>query len=123
MIELAKRVIPPYCLAQPTIEAALQALDPAQIEASRARIADLLEEREYLGERLRTSPWVARVWPSDANFLLIDCHDAESFMQRSMAAGVIVRDLRANPALAGSVRISVGTRAQNDALLAGVGAE
>ena len=43
-------------------------------------------------------------------------------MRRSMAAGIIVRDLRANPALPDSVRISVGTRAQNDALLAGLGA-
>ncbi len=122
MIELAKRVIPPYALAQPTIEAALQALEPAQIAASRARIGGLLEEREYLAKRLRTSPGVARVWPSDTNFLLVDCHDAERFMQRSMAAGIIVRDLRANPALPDSVRISVGTRAQNDALLAGLGA-
>ncbi len=57
------------------------------------------------------------MWPSDANFLLIDCRDAERFMRSSMAGGTIVRDLRANPALPNSLRISVGTRAQNDALL------
>jgi histidinol-phosphate aminotransferase len=122
MIRLARRVIPPYCLAQPTIEAALAALEPGQVAVSRARIEALLEERGHLGERLRTSPLVERVWPSDANFLLVDCRDAGEFLRRSLAAGVIVRDLRANPALPRSLRISVGSRAQNDALLAGVGA-
>jgi histidinol-phosphate aminotransferase len=122
MIQLAKRVIPPYCLAQPTIEAALRALEPDAVAASQIFLDALLQEREYMRQRLQTSPWVARIWPSDTNFLLVDCRDAERFMQGSLAAGVIVRDLRGNPALPNSLRISVGTRAQNDALLAGVGA-
>jgi histidinol-phosphate aminotransferase len=122
MIHLAKGVIPPYCLAQPTIEAALRALHPAETAASRARLVALLGEREYLRQRLESSPSVARVWPSDANFLLIDCREPERFMQSCMAAGLIVRDLRGSPALPKSLRITVGTREQNDALLAGVAA-
>ncbi len=122
MIHLAKGVIPPYCLAQPTIEAALRALHPAEAAASRARLEALLAEREYLRRRLEAAPSVTRVWPSDANFLLIDCREPERFMQNSMAAGLIVRDLRGSPALPKSLRITVGTREQNDALLAGVAA-
>jgi histidinol dehydrogenase len=118
MIQLAQRVIPPYSLAQPTIEAALRALRPAEITASRARLAALLEEREYLGRGLQACRLVEKVWPSDANFLLIDCRDADACMRRSIAGGLIVRDLRGNPALPQSLRVSVGTRAQNDALLA-----
>jgi histidinol-phosphate aminotransferase len=117
LIELARRVIPPYSLAQPTIEAALHALEPGELSAARARIAALLAERAYLSARLSASPLVDKVWPSDANFLLIDCRDADRFMRSSMAGGTIVRDLRANPALPNSLRISIGTRAQNDALL------
>jgi histidinol-phosphate aminotransferase len=122
LIELAKRVVPPYSLAQPTIEAALRALEPAEVAASRRRIAALLEEREYLRAGLERSPLVEKVWPSAANFLLIDCRDAERFLQRSISGGTIVRDLRSNPALPRSLRVSVGTRAQNDALLASVAA-
>ena len=120
LIQLAKRVIPPYCLAQPTIEATLQALHPDAVAGSRKKLDALLLEREYLEHRLRASPLVAKVWPSDANFLLIDCHDAGRFMQNSIAGGSIVRDLRNNPALPDSLRVSVGTRAQNDVLLASV---
>jgi histidinol-phosphate aminotransferase len=118
LIELARRIIPPYSLAQPTIEAALRALEPAEVATAQARIAALLEERERLRERLLASPLVAKVWPSAANFLLIDCRDGDRLMRASMAGGTIVRDLRANPALRNSLRITVGTRAENDALLA-----
>jgi histidinol dehydrogenase len=117
MIQLAKRIIPPYSLAQPTIEAALRALHPREIAASQARMHALLTEREYLQQRLQASPLVEKVWRSDANFLLIDCRDADRFMRSSVAGGLIVRDLRGYPALPNSLRVSVGTRAQNDALL------
>jgi histidinol-phosphate aminotransferase len=121
LIQLAKRVIPPYCLAQPSVEAALRALTPAELAASQARLDALLTEREYLRQGLESSPLVDKVWPSDANFLLIDCRDADRFMSNSKAGRLIVRDLRAHPALPRSLRITVGTRAQNDALLHCVG--
>jgi histidinol-phosphate aminotransferase len=95
-------------------------LQPRELAASRARIDDLLLEREHLARRLRSSPWVDKVWPSDSNFLLLDCRDADGFLQRAIAGGLIVRDLRSNQALPNSLRVSVGTRAQNDALLASV---
>ncbi len=123
LIELAGQVIAPYSLPQPTVEAALRALDLAALAAGQARIENLLAEREYLAQGLAASPWVERVWPSDANFLLIDCSDAQRFMELAMAGGLIVRDLRGHPALSRSLRVSVGTRAQNDALLHSVGAK
>jgi histidinol-phosphate aminotransferase len=121
LIELAKRVVPPYSLAQPAVEAALRALSPDELALGLARLEGLLAEREYLARGLAASPLVERVWPSDANFLLIDCRDADHFMRNSVAGGLIVRDLRAHPSLPRSLRVSVGTRAQNDALLHCVG--
>jgi histidinol-phosphate aminotransferase len=121
MIQLARKVIPPYALAQSTIEAALKALAPEELSASQQRIEGLLVEREALRAGLEASPLVDRVWPSDANFLLIDCHDAEHFMRNSMAAGFIVRDVRAHAALPKSLRVSVGSPADNAALLHAVG--
>ena len=121
LIELAKRVVPPYSLAQPAVEAALRALSPDELALGLARLEGLLAEREYLARGLAASPLVERVWPSDANFLLIDCRDADHFMRNSVAGGLIVRDLRAHPSLPRSLRVSVGPRAQNDALLHCVG--
>jgi histidinol-phosphate aminotransferase len=117
LIQMARRVIPPYALAQPAIEAALRALKPEELAASQTRLDALLMEKDYLRRGLEHSLLVAKVWPSDANFLLIDCRDADRFMRLSIAGGLIVRDLRAHSALPHSLRVSVGTRMQNDALL------
>lgn len=117
LIELAKRVVPPYSLAQPAVEAALRALEPQELAAAQLRLEGLLAEREYLRSGLAASELVTKVWPSDANFLLVDCRDADRFMNNALAGGLIVRDLRAHPALPQSLRVSVGSRQQNDALI------
>jgi histidinol-phosphate aminotransferase len=121
LIGLAKRIVPPYSLAQPAVEAALRALHPAELGSGQARLEGLLAEREYLAGALGKSPLVDKVWPSDANFLLVDCRDADRFMKNTIAAGLIVRDLRAHSLLPRALRVSVGTRAQNDALIHCVG--
>jgi histidinol-phosphate aminotransferase len=123
LIELARRVIPPYSLAQPSIEAAMRALDPAELSVAQGRLEALLEEREYLKRGLAASPLVDKVWPSDANFLLIDCRDADRFMSNTLAGGLIVRDLRSHPSLTRSLRVTVGSREENDALLQRVGSK
>jgi histidinol-phosphate aminotransferase len=121
LIQLAKRVIPPYALAQSTIEAALRALTPAELIISRQRLASLLAERERVHRALQGSALIEKVWPSDTNFLLIDCRDVERFLRDSISAGLIVRDLRGYAALPRSLRVSVGAAEHNDALLRGVG--
>jgi histidinol-phosphate aminotransferase len=123
LIELARRIIPPYSLAQPTIEAALSALEPAEVAATHARVQALLVEREHLHQRLLRIPAVTKVWRSDANFLLIDSRDPNAFLRASMAGGTLVRDMRSHPALPRSFRITVGTRAQNDALISSLEGE
>ena len=117
LIELAKRVVPPYSLAQPAVEAALRALEPQELAVAQLRRDALLAERDYLRSGLTASNLVEKVWPSDANFLLVDCRDADRFMSNTLAGGLIVRDLRAHPALPQSLRVSVGSREQNDAII------
>lgn len=121
LIELAQRVVPPYSLAQPAVEAALRALEPQELAASQLRRDALLAERDYLRSGLTASNLVEKVWPSHANFLLVDCRDADRFMSNTLAGGLIVRDLRAHPALPQSLRVSVGSREQNDAIIHCVG--
>jgi histidinol-phosphate aminotransferase len=60
LIELAKRVVPPYSLAAPSVEAALRALDPPELAAGYARLEGLLAERDYLARRLAASPLLTR---------------------------------------------------------------
>jgi histidinol-phosphate aminotransferase len=116
IIQLARKVIPPYAITELTVEAVTPLLGAVALERTRARIAGLLEERARLAARLARSPLVTKVWPSDANFLLVDCSDAAAVLARARKAGLIIRDVR-QPALPDAVRISVGTPDQNDRLL------
>jgi histidinol-phosphate aminotransferase len=120
LIELARKVVPPYSLAEPAVAAALRALAPIAQSAAEVRIEQLLGEREYLRRGLAAVRGVEKIWPSDANFLLIDCRDPDRFLNLSLAGGFLVRDMRSHPALPCSLRVSIGTRAENDALLASV---
>ncbi len=117
IISLAARVIPPYAISQGTIESVLRALEPAALSGSRERLASLLGERRRLAEGLAALPEVGKVWPSDANFLMIDCHDPALLLRRAAAGGFILRDLTRQASLARSLRVSVGSPEHNRSLL------
>jgi histidinol-phosphate aminotransferase len=117
IVELLRRMIPPYALPQPTIESVLFALEEPRLVQARARIRTLRDERVRLAGALADLPIVRRVWPSDANFLLVEAADAARVMEAGRRAGVLLRDFSATPYTPGGVRISVGTPDQNDRLL------
>jgi histidinol-phosphate aminotransferase len=121
VIGLLQRIIPPYAIAQPSIEATLRALEPAQLEVARGRQAELVRERGRLAAALAASPAVLRVWPSDANFVLARFHDADAAFRRLVAAGLLVRDVRGYPALQDCLRLTVGSPEQNDRMIGALG--
>ncbi len=118
VISLLRKVIQPYAITQLSIEAVLAALQPAALEATAGRIATLRQERARLARALGSRSRVRRVWPSDANFLLVDFIDAGEALERAREAGLLLRDLRRTAALEQALRISVGSPEQNDRLLA-----
>lgn len=120
LVDLLRRMIPPFALAAPSIEAALHALDEPQRACSDARVELILRERERLASALTQARQVRKVWPSAANFLLVECHDAARVLQAGIDAGLLVRDVRAQPGLASALRMTVGSPEQNDRLIRAV---
>jgi histidinol-phosphate aminotransferase len=114
IVELLSKVIPPYSIPQLTIEAVLAVLAPASVVIQRERVAQVKVERERLRAALETKKSVLRVWPSVANFLLVDFADPEATLAAARNARLLLRDMRAS---AGALRISVGTPEQNDRLI------
>jgi histidinol-phosphate aminotransferase len=117
VVALVRKVIQPYALTQLTIEAVFRSLEPAPLEQARSRITALKAERQRVAAALVGVPGVLRVWPSDANFLLVEFDNAADVLQRAHAAGLLLRDMRAAPGLARALRISIGSQEQNDRLL------
>nr|WP_280638962.1 histidinol-phosphate transaminase [Sphingomicrobium aestuariivivum] len=115
VIDWLARVSPPYPLPGPSIAAALGALAPERMPIHRARIADLLAERARLAALLRGVDEVEALYEG-GNFLFLTVADPEGLAQRLEAAAVKVR-FRPNAA-PGGVRVTIGTEAENRALLA-----
>jgi len=117
VVSLLRKVIPPYAIPQLSMEAVLKALEPAQIAVSKARLDSIRAERERLLAALPAFPNVTRVWPSAANFVLVQFADATLALARSRGARLLIRDVRGYPGLTDCLRISIGSPEQNTRLL------
>lgn len=122
LVEVLRRCQAPYPLPTPCVELALAGLSPGAREATAQRIGIVRSERTRLVQALRRLPGVLRVYPSDANFLLVRFRDAEDAFRALLAEGIVVRDQRAAPGLGDALRITVGTPEQNARVLAVLGA-
>ncbi|MGD0742419.1 MAG: histidinol-phosphate transaminase [Acidimicrobiales bacterium] len=87
-------------------------------EAMDARVARIVAERARVLAGLGNLGLAAV--PSEANFILFSTgeHDAHAVWEALVARSVLVRDLSGWPRLAGHLRVTVGTAAENDAFLA-----
>lgn len=118
LIAMLRRIIAPYPLPTPSIDAASAALAPQSLARTAIRIATTIDERERVATALRRTRGVLDVLASRANFLLVRFDDAAAALSSLAAAGVTVRDVsRQDPALASHLRISIGAPADNDAVL------
>jgi histidinol-phosphate aminotransferase len=115
IIQLLAKVIPPYSIPQLSIEAVLATLAPTQIVVQRERVAQVRAERERLRAALEAKRTVERIWPSVANFLLVDFTNPAAALAAARASKLLIRDVRA--VAPPSLRISVGAPEQNDRLI------
>jgi len=115
IVSLLGKVIPPYSIPQLTIEAVFATLAAPQLTIQRERVRQVCAERERLRDALTSKSSVLKVWPSDANFLLVDFKNAAVALAASRAAKLLIRDMRSvSPH---SLRISVGAPEQNERLI------
>jgi len=115
IVALLAKVIPPYSIPQLTIEAVLATLADPQLAIQRERVAQIRVERERLRAALATCKPVQKIWPSIANFLLVDFAAPDAVLAAARAAKLLIRDMRS--VTPSSLRISVGTPEQNDRLI------
>ena len=96
----------------------LAALAAGALARTRAATSQLCGERERLRAALSGVAGVRRVYPSQGNFLLLRFADAQTAFDALLAAGVVVRDMRATARLGDALRISIGTPEQNERVIA-----
>ncbi len=117
LIAAMRRSQAPYPIAQPCTEMALAALTPHALSRTRSQVEAVRSERDRMYAALAALAGVRRVYPSEGNFLLVRFADAGDALSRLLAAGIVVRDMRASPQLGDALRVSIGTQRQNDRVL------
>lgn len=83
----------------------------------RREIALLKSERQRVAEALATMPCVRKVFPSDANFLLVRVDDARGLYDALIGEQVIVRDRSHIKGCENTLRITIGRPEENDRML------
>lgn len=77
----------------------------------------IIQERARVAEALGALKGVRRVYPSDANFLLVEVEDADGLYGYCLSRGVIIRNRSREPLLKGCLRMTIGSKEENDRLL------
>lgn len=121
LIGVAARALPPYPLPSPSIEAAMAALAPSRRAVHEQRITRIKAERDRLAPLLARSPMVKSVRSGGGNFLFLEVDEPEALAAKLRALGIRVR-FRPNAA-PGGMRLTIGTEAENDAVLAALGVQ
>lgn len=115
VIDVLNKVKPPYNINQATQDIALEALQ--NIAQVNDWIKTTVAEREKLSNELAALAMVKKVYPSDANFILIEVEDALNTYNSLVDQGIIIRDRSKVALCEGCLRITIGTSEENETLL------
>jgi histidinol-phosphate aminotransferase len=115
LVEQVEKLRPPYNISVLNAEAALFALEHADVYAAQA--AELRQQRERVFAALLAMPGISP-WPSQGNMILARVQDAATTFAALKARGVLIKNVSAmHSLLANCVRITVGTPDENTLLL------
>jgi histidinol-phosphate aminotransferase len=115
IISILNKVKYPYNINSQTQTLVQEAL--ANEDKKNAWVSTIIEQRTILSGALGRVPVVQKVFPSDANFLLVRVIDASFVYEKLLKRGIIVRDRSKVLGCSNCIRITVGTPAENEKLI------
>ncbi len=117
VINLLQKVRAPYPLSTPSIDLIHDCLSNEGKKQCTEFVKQNEMERDFLTRELLSCHQVKSIIPSSTNFLLVKTTSARRFCAQALRAGIVLRDRSREINLTNCVRISVGTRKQNESLL------
>jgi histidinol-phosphate aminotransferase len=106
IIELFNRTKPPYNVNELSQRAVLERL--LQSDQTQNDIQEIITNRDFLAEHLKSFDFIKEVYPSEANFLLAQVENATEVYNYLRDNGVIIRNRSSQ--IADTLRFTVGTR-------------
>ena len=115
IISTLNSIKPPYNINQLSQETAIKRLK--SIEQVQTEINTLIENRDQFLLALRSIALIKKVYPTDANFILVKVDDANLRYQQLIKKGIVVRNRSNQPLCDNCLRFTVGTATENKALI------
>lgn len=115
IIKFYNKVKPPYNISQLNQDAILNTLNDEKINQVSENINIILKEKKKLIENLGKLDLIKKIYPSDANFILIEVDNADSVYQELVNQNVIIRNR--NSVIKNCLRITVGSPEENQKLI------
>ena len=115
IIAILNKIKPPYNVNELTQQKALKRLltkNKVQNE-----INDILEQRSKLIEKLNEISFVEKIYPTDANFVLVKVDDAVKRYNQLIERGIVIRNRTTQPLCENTLRFTIGTKKENKLLI------
>ena len=115
VISVLNKIKPPYNVNELTQLRALERLsDPEKIKSE---ISSIIEQREQLLKVLIDVNFVEKIYPTEANFILIKVDDANKRYAELIAKGIVIRNRTTQPLCENTLRLTIGTEEENTKLI------
>jgi len=114
-ITVLNTIKPPYNVNELTQQKAIENL--SKVDVAKNQIADILVERDVLINELKSIHFVSKIYPSDANFILIKVDDANKRYHQLIEKGIVIRNRTTQYGCENCLRITVGTAVENKTLI------
>ncbi len=115
IIDLFNKVKPPYNINDASQQLGVEALQ--NINQVNEWIKEVVVQKEILIEELKQLSFVEKIFPSDANFILVKVKDANNLYNHLSGHEVIVRNRSKDVHCANCLRITIGTKDENSILI------
>lgn len=116
IIAVLNKIKPPYNVNELTQQRALDRLaNPIQIKEE---ISSIIAQRELLLKVLDEVRFVSKIYPTEANFILIKVDNANQRYDELIAKGIVIRNRTTQPLCENTLRLTIGTAEENQKLIA-----
>ncbi len=115
IIQVMNKVKPPYNINVLSQEMAIENLEA--ITLYERNLKTILSQKEWLINELRKFANVEKIYPSDANFLLVKFVDSSFVFRELQTRGIILRDRSQQVLCEQCLRITIGTEEENNKLI------
>ena len=115
IISVLNKIKPPYNINELTQQKALERLSIP--EDVKNEIQNILQQRNWLAEKLKNIAFVEIIYPSDANFVLVKVDNAIKRYDQLIQKGIVVRNRTNQSGCENCLRFTIGTKTENEKLI------